>query len=159
VWIVKMPANIIQYFLRLDHQTFCCISGTTCWEKYWELDFLHLVNASRRWSPEMDQIIEIMRFSLPIVVMGGSATSSLDAAQIPYHNGETRKRTTSCSDQEIHKLRCLTILKYFKKVIWHDNSWGFHILFEVNWCETHRRWDSLSPSSREEIWDMSLSRL
>jgi hypothetical protein len=38
-----------------------------------------LVNASRLWIPEMDQMIEIMHFSVSIFVMGVFGTSSLDA--------------------------------------------------------------------------------
>jgi hypothetical protein len=40
----------------------------------------------------------------------------------------------------------LTMQEYFKKLMWHGNSWSFHILFGVSWCETHRRWNFLKPS-------------
>jgi hypothetical protein len=42
-----------------------------------------LVNASRLWIPETDEMIEIMQFSVIIFVMGVSGPSSLDAAQTP----------------------------------------------------------------------------
>jgi hypothetical protein len=43
----------------------------------------------------MDQMIEIMHFSVSIVVMSVSSTSSLDEAQTPRHNGDTPKQTTA----------------------------------------------------------------
>jgi hypothetical protein len=42
----------------------------------------------------MDQMIEIMHFTVSIFVMGVSSISSLDATQTPYHNGDTPERTT-----------------------------------------------------------------
>jgi hypothetical protein len=37
--------------------------------------------------------------------------------------------------QEIHQVRCLAKLEYFKKLMWHGNSWGFHcsVRGEVMW--------------------------
>jgi hypothetical protein len=81
-----------------------------------------LVNASRLWIPKMYQIIEIMHFSMPIVVMGVSGISSLDAVQTPYHNENTPKEPRLVPGQEIHKVRCLAMLEYFKKLMRHGNS-------------------------------------
>jgi hypothetical protein len=64
--IVKIQENRIPFnvFVRLDEQMFCWMPGITCWQLYYELYFIPLVNASRLWIPEMDQIIEIMNFSV-----------------------------------------------------------------------------------------------
>jgi hypothetical protein len=42
----------------------------------------------------MDQMIEIIHFSVLIFVVNVFGTSSLEAAQKPYHHGDTPKRTT-----------------------------------------------------------------
>jgi hypothetical protein len=42
-----------------------------------------LVNASGLWIPEINQMIEIIHFSVPVVVIGVSGTSSLGAALTP----------------------------------------------------------------------------
>jgi hypothetical protein len=55
------------------------------------LYFIPLANASRLWIPEMDQMTEIMHFSVAIVVMDLCGTPSLDAAQTPCHHGDTPK--------------------------------------------------------------------
>jgi hypothetical protein len=52
------------------------------------------------------------------------------------------------------------MLEYFKKLIWHDNSWRFHVLFGVSWCGTRRRWNFLNPSfSRRILRDVAFETL
>jgi hypothetical protein len=57
-----------------------------------------------------------------VFVMGVSGALSLDAAQTPYDNGDAPKQTTTLPGQEIHKVCCLAMLGYFKKMMWHGNS-------------------------------------
>jgi hypothetical protein len=79
-----------------------------------------LLNARRFLIPEMDQMIEIMHFSVSIVVMRVFGTPSLDAA----HTAEWGYSKTSHDSpgQAIHKVRCLAVLQFFKKLMWHTNS-------------------------------------
>jgi hypothetical protein len=45
------------------------------------MNFIALVNANRLWIPEMEEMIEIMHFSMSIFVVNVSRASSLDAVQ------------------------------------------------------------------------------
>jgi hypothetical protein len=43
--------------------------------------------------------------------------------------GMLRKEPRLVTGQKIHKVRCLPMLEFFKKLMWHGNSWGLHVLF------------------------------
>jgi hypothetical protein len=77
-----------------------------------------------------------------------------------YDNGILENEIRLVLGQEIHNARCLAVLEYFKKLMWHGNSRGFHVLFGVSWCETDRRWNFLSTSfSRTNLIHVSFETL
>jgi hypothetical protein len=76
-----------------------------------------LINASELWIAEMDQMIEIMPFSVSIFVMGVSRTLSLNATQLPSHHEDTLKRTTAYPRHGTHQVHCLAMLEDLNKLM------------------------------------------
>jgi hypothetical protein len=66
-----------------------------------------------------------------------------------------QKESRLVPGQEIHKVRCLTMLEYFKKLIWHNNSWGFHVpcsMFHVPCSMFHVRSELKWNTSKIQIF-------
>jgi hypothetical protein len=63
----------------------------------------------------MDQLIEIMRFSMPLFLTVVFGPSCLDAVQTP-ESGYSKKNHDSSSVKKF-KIHCLAMLEDFKKLI------------------------------------------
>jgi hypothetical protein len=108
-----------------------------------DLHFIPLVNANRLWIPEMGQMIEIKHFSIPILSWVFSGRHLWTWPRHPAIMRMFQNEPRLVLGQEIHKIRCLAMLDYFKKLMWHGNIWDFHVLFGINSYGTHRIWNFL----------------